>query len=542
MTRAPASSRSKNAATRLGRAVLMLAGLVGGLGAAPVARAACNEIQYAISQLLPGSLLDVPYGTAACVVDHASVAADARISVGGLLQIAEFDYDTDTYRPGSLRVGGALDVSGAVENLGQVIVDAGPLHEALVVAPGASWTADWETSRIEIRQGRVTNHGSLALRNLTNGCADGDCTGGAIYSHGELSLGGEMANFANIVVRGEANFGAWLYNAGTMSLEGGGNYRIEGGGFLRPIFSQGPTGSLTVAGGSTLTIGADWENAFTEGGLLILDRGRLNVGWHGSVGFDAVEVVNGGHIEIEGALGTKALTLNAATEIVNRGQLLQDAQSWPPYAMWTVDGTVTNTGTLRLNWVEGAGRIHQTAGETIAGDLVNPARLMLSMVEVDGGSFCVHGRTRAVTVHAAAVLCPGIYPGSTWVVDGDLDFQGATLAIQVVDAGGGHDLLDVRGQASFDGGMVILAFGNGFVPEVGDRWQVLRVVEGQVTGIESLTLTWSGLPDTWWLERELVSDGLWAVARVSAVPEPGPLSLQALGLAVVGLAARRRRC
>jgi hypothetical protein len=133
---------------------------------------------------------------------------------------------------------------------------------------------------------------------------------------------------------------------------------------------------------------------------------------------------------------------------------------------------------------------------------------------------------------------PGTSPGIFNVADFTNETTG-TLGIELLSNGGvlgiDHDLLDVRGTAMLLGGTLDVSFLNGFVPQLGDSFLVVRTLLGVQGTFDSLIQ-----PAVPGIMLQAVYDAN-TVRLVTVVPEGSTATLAVLGGIGMCLAAWRKR-
>jgi hypothetical protein len=107
-----------------------------------------------------------------------------------------------------------------------------------------------------------------------------------------------------------------------------------------------------------------------------------------------------------------------------------------------------------------------------------------------------------------------------------------------------YDELKVSGDVRLSGGTIDIMFADGFIPKLGETFDLISADALATTGI---SVDISGLPTSYEFKDEFTSTGLDldtdAIPGGSSgtVPEPSPAYLLALGFALLLAAMRRRR-
>ena len=192
-------------------------------------------------------------------------------------------------------------------------------------------------------------------------------------------------------------------------------------------------------------------------------------------------------------------------------------------------GTVEVTsGTLAFN-----GGFTQTAGLTsLNGGIIRST----SPLNILGGSVEGTGKIEADILNEAGLLSPGFSPG-TLTIDGDYT-QGPDGRLLMEIAGwqpGQYDVLNITGTAYLDG-LLEISLLDGFMPQVGDTFDILKFVS-YTGGFSSVTgLNFGGGR---YFELNYFQDGIRL--DTEEIPAPGALILASIGLSFSGWLLRTRR-
>lgn len=163
----------------------------------------------------------------------------------------------------------------------------------------------------------------------------------------------------------------------------------------------------------------------------------------------------------------------------------------------------------------------------------------------------LHGNAAVVgglTAGPGSQVSAGDSPGRLLISSGN--YHQAGLATMLVEIGGttqgaaasGYDWIEVAGAAEFgDGAIIDVHLVNGFVPELGDRFDILTAAGGiaELAGVEfrfgnaEIVYEWSAAVVS-------LGGGVEAL-RLSVVPEPSAAVMLLLGAAGLMAAVRRRR-
>jgi hypothetical protein len=197
----------------------------------------------------------------------------------------------------------------------------------------------------------------------------------------------------------------------------------------------------------------------------------------------------------------------------------------------TNSGSVENSGSFQVTEtgsLTGAGIYTQTGGTSIFDGIVEQAQTLVEGGTLEGSGL-IKGLLKAVG--SGATLAPGNSPG-TLTLDGDLEFDDSFLEIEL-ESPALHDVLEITGEAIFDGGTVQYVFGS--APTPGDRFTFLTAAGG-ITGAETLAFEFLGdLGDLAFVTERNPND-----LTLVAIPEPGTLWLVAPMLVVLAVRARSR--
>jgi len=158
-------------------------------------------------------------------------------------------------------------------------------------------------------------------------------------------------------------------------------------------------------------------------------------------------------------------------------------------------------------------------------------------LSITSGATLASDGTIVSNITNAGTLSPGNSPG-TLNINGNLVNTG-TLSFELngLTAGTEYDQLHITGAADLDGTVAIVL---GFAPELGDSFQIMSfgsLIDSGYTFDFSNAVLGAGLS---WDTSAFGSSGILSITTSeSAIPEPGSLSLLALGAAA--LLVRRRK-
>lgn len=479
----------------------------------------------------------------------------ARVDVDGLGSLLEVEQ-------GDLNINGIMTLQrGGEARVNAMFVKAGEFDDvrAGTVRVGAG-SALHVATKLELD----TNVSDSTLLSIE--------TGGTVTAS-ELTLSHSSANHINTATVRVFGPDALLQVSGATSIGNGtgGVLEVLGGGraLLADVgVGQRPTGSgrdgrLLVDGeGSVADASVRWQVGTLRKGVVTLSNGGMLTG----------QVVNLGGVVGPASISTGTLNIGGAVDVGPRRAGALDIVE---------DINIGQSGLVVFNHLDSAyqfdtrlestvfraGRVEQRAGTTVltsdqsaytgamhvmGGTLIVNGSLGSPQVEVDGGATLGgSGAVNDILAHDGAIISPGNSPG-VLTVTGDLVMQpGAVLRLEVLGdvSGTQHDVIEVAGDASLNGAIIELVFGNGFAPRANQSLGLLDI-GGQLTGVPTVQFT--GLEDGWLfnlgfdpflgkLMLTSLNDGI-ATTQPNPVPLPGALVLLATALTGLSVRTRRRRC
>lgn len=355
---------------------------------------------------------------------------------------------------------------------------------------------------------------------------------GGLENNGQITNAGTVNNVAGA---GISNIGGNLTNAvgGTLNNYGGifgllAHNAVTNAGTLNNHGSVSVSLS-SIANSGTLNnlSGASFE--IHDGGLGNSLGGTVTN--HGTVSTVFAGLGNSGTLINFGswtARGPSTITNSLGATLANYGSMSVGAGSGG-FGLSNA-GTMINNGNLEFER-EG---LHST-GTLINNGTITITLSVASSVGIGGGSLRGTGTINApVGIASGAILSPGDATALGKLnIYGNLESSGNVLfRIQGLSVGQ-FDVLDISGDANFNGGTMSFAF-TGFDPKIGNSWDFLYA--SAISGWDSLTFLFSGLDST---ERAqfYFHDGIRTL-RIVAVPEPGSIFLLSAG--VVGFAGCRK--
>ncbi len=429
---------------------------------------------------------------------------------------------------GHLRIeeGSRLEGGGALDHLviGNFIGSHG---EAIVTDAGSNWSA---TGRI------VVGSSGSGLIQVEKG-ATFETSGSYTFSVGqsrdgvgEVIVAGEGSRWDSV---GDVNLGELGASRVTV-LDGGWIHhksnRGRRDGSVEPIFvsMRGRSSEVVVAGSASLwTIDGNLSIQGESSSVIVQEEGRVE-SWNGFVNHggtavlsdtgsewdvrDQVQVLDG-RIEVQ-----NGATLKSSKGLLRR--LAPSAGSDPP-ATVLLSGQGShwiNHETIALG-VPSASSLEKTSLAINDGAVLSTAQLLIN----DTGLLTGSGGTIIGNVVNSGTIAPGNSPGLL-TIDGDLTQTAAGRLAFEIAGPQAYDQLVVTGHAAL-AGTLSLALLDGYAPELGTTFQLFDF--SSTAGELALEFPRLG-GGLGWDTRELVSNGVIAVAPMSAIPEPHALAMIAL--------------
>ncbi|MQT15452.1 autotransporter domain-containing protein [Rhizobiales bacterium Sp-1] len=262
-----------------------------------------------------------------------------------------------------------------------------------------------------------------------------------ISAIGTLSLSNQFYTDLPVYLRGDsiidtpntAVFAADIWGPGGLTITGGGDVTLAGANTYEG-------GTIVQSGTLNLTGALAGSVAVQSGGTFV------NTGNYVGALSDGGTVTNAGNMVSGVSVLSGATFSNAGTLI---GQVLNA-------------GTTNNTGEI-------VGNVATT------GTFVNDGTVTGQVI--DAGLLSGNGTVGALSVISGGVVSPGHSIGTVTVV-GPLAFGPGSTYVAELGASGSSDLISVGGATAIDGGVLDLAAGNGFYPQLGASYTVLQSAGG----------------------------------------------------------------
>jgi T5SS/PEP-CTERM-associated repeat protein len=391
---------------------------------------------------------------------------------------------------------------------------------------------------------------------------------------GQLTINnGGSVSATNMNVGRSEGFGSLTVNAGTLSMTGQQTGSVLSGASLS-IGNRGGTGTATITNGSTVTI----SNPCSAGASLNIGGTPVNPLGTGTlnVSDSTINVIaQPGLASMRvGHDGTGTATISAST--VNIGSLTATAAdgsviiAGQPGSTGTLTlsaGTVLNTGYVGVGATPSAVVGVQNPGGTgqliLNDSTVNTTTFeigALGLLSGDGGVINASGN-----VIVGGTISPGNSPGRITINCNLITLDGSRLVLDILDTGAGYsiDHLIIGNDATFDLSKLQVIFnflGNtdptafaasgGF--DLDNFIESQNLLTGEITGLSTVFgagQDWSTVIDGSRIAAQsdvfdvtslrLSADGSFAVTT-AAIPEPSTWALMLIGMALMGVAARRR--
>lgn len=369
-----------------------------------------------------------------------------------------------------------------------------------------------------------------------------------------LDSDAEASNFTNFGILHIGSSGTLksgqLVNAlgGNLNIDAGGTFNLFGGA---AIFNSG-----TINNNGALHDNFD-QALINESDGIINNSGFFefySFANFGTVNNNPGGIINAGYgITNFGTLinnGTLSISFgrefynNAGSTLTNNGTLLYGGTGYGGLAEW---GLGNNSGIINGSGIYIQGPANCPPGYCT---MENNGSISQSSFQINAGIVSGIGSfTGETTIASGATVDPAedergfsnLDQTGTLTFNGDFHSSG-NLRFDIDGTGTGlYDVLAINGNADFTGGNVLFNFTNGFHPSVRDHWNFL--LADSITGLDSLNLSFAGLPDSNEIKGDITFDNLGGHMVITALPVPEPeiYTMLLAGLGLVGFVARRRK-
>ncbi len=387
-----------------------------------------------------------------------------------------------------------------------------------------------------------------------------------------VSNGGTISTNAINVGRG-GGVGTLNVNAGNLVLSGQQSGNLQTGAVLT-MGNRGGTGTATIANGSTVTItnlgsagaslnlGGTPVNPLGTGTLTVSDS-QINI-----VAQPGLAVMRIGH-DGTGTATISNSTVNVGNPVATAadGSVIIAGQPGSTGTLTLDAGTVLNTGYVGVGATPSAVVGVQNPGGNghiiLNNSTVNTTTFeigALGLLSGDGGVINASGN-----VIVGGTIGPGNSPGRITINCNLITLDGSRLVLDILDTGNGYsiDHLTIGNDATFDLSKLQVIFnflGNtdptafaasgGF--DLDNFIESQNLLTGAISGLSTVFgegQSWATVIDSSRITAQsevydisslrLGSDGGVAVS-ITAVPEPSTWAMLAIGLALLGVTARRR--
>jgi fibronectin-binding autotransporter adhesin len=368
----------------------------------------------------------------------------------------------------STMIQGSTNAPLILDNSGTIRVDGG----ALALADGLAFTSSGGTGEFNaaVANALVLFRGAFNVSNGTvslftglgtnlwvgYGVIDGTAQVGAVDPVSQLARPGNLIIETSIagtgfvhVLGGSTQLGNVDWNNGTLGMA---RLDVDNGGSL-------------VIGGGTGTSRQLSGCALNNSGSCTFVSGNLVMGQGASI-----NNLTGGNLRLQASIALTSAPGVGSGAINNAGSFLQSGNGTS-----TVAADFNNSGNLEIQTgaVNFQGAWKQTQGTTM---IDGGALLGGTNLTVLGGTITGAGTISANLINSGGLVSPGVGIGILSTSFGD-DYQQTALGGLTVDLGGTtpgtqYDQFAVGGKAYLDG-QLQLQFINGFVPQVGQTFQIL---------------------------------------------------------------------
>ncbi len=467
-----------------------------------------------------------------------SLTVDGDRAVVGSFGNGEFNQGPDTIYPYYGGDGGIFKTAGHLI-LGELEEGTGTYNLYGGILDVGGWTDVGQYGTGVFNQ----NGGTHTTNGLVLGQSEGSSGYYELNNDGMLSVGGAE----RIGVSGEGSFkqtngtheiGSDLVLANDVGSTG--SYDLQGGDLSVTGYTfvgMNGEGSFTQTGGTHQALGLTLGQEADGDGKYDLNDGSLAVGQHEHIGLTGNGTITQGEgshtIGSDLVLGNE--TTGNGTFNLKSGTLEVGGNT---YVGMNGNGTFDQTGGMHT--VSGDITIAANAGSTGTYNFSGGTLTADNIIINSGGLFQGAGVVDASFNIQGGTLAPGSSPGSL-TINGSFDQTSGILAIELggYDQGTDYDFLKILGGDASLAGKLEVSLWEGFLPEVGDTFDILYAKSG-INGIFGSYL----LPEGWnWDVAYLNLDGLEGLdtVRLTANAVPIPDAIWLLGSGLIGLVGIRRR-
>lgn len=445
--------------------------------------------------------------------------------------------------------GATMNLNGTtnLRTTSTINITGGTLHlNTLNITSGA--TVNWSAGKVQFVDGSAitaslldTFLGGTHTLGTNRTLA---ATNGTLNLDSNLAINGGTLNVSSLNVNAGLSIGTFgtVTASDIITLASGKTLQIDNFGTLGATnFIQNNGGTILANGANALVTGFVSNDAGVVQGSGHF-AGGLNNGTTGTIRalpgdqiiIDGIGLTNLGKIELSGGTVEYSKTLTNSGIISGRGEF-RGGTTMPQGSNGLSNSGILefSAGTMDIH----GGVINSGTGKIIAsgGSVVtfydalkhNGAEIKASAFSsivcfglVSGaGSFTGSG-----TIYMEGGYSPGNSPAivdiGTKLVLGDSNIL--TLEIGGTNPGNGYDQLDFGTSGFMDAnGLLVLSLINGFIPQVGQVYEVWKFDPGQIIGnFDQIIVTGSLMPGTW-----LDTSDLFQAGTITVVPEPSSLFL-----------------
>ena len=373
------------------------------------------------------------------------------------------------------------------------------------------------TNNVDVAAGAALNlnAGTFSLSGITPSSGAGllNVSGGTANATGSNSFGGSLGVSAGVLgVSGTFAANGYSMSAGT--LNGSGAVAINGAGAW--------TGGTTSGAGSTTFNGA---LALAGNGNTRLISGRT-VNFAGTTTWSTASQSTNPNGIIGVANGA---TLNNTGTWLDQNANVTAITSTGTASSFNNSGTYTKTGAAytdlsSINYVNSGVTDVQKGTIQLQAGFVNPGKLM------GAGTFA------ATSITNNGHVAPGESPGTLTIAGNFVQSALGSFDVELESAVR-HDLLRVTGSATLSGTLSLDCYGACSFA-LGQSFTILDAAPNALTGAFSKIVVTGFAPGSFTVSYDRTNGDV--LLNAAAVPEPGMWALMLSGLALLGVAGKRR--